>query len=85
MVKLVGFGIIAAIFIILFVVQYVRGEIPYSMGEVLKVLLVTIIASVGWLVIPVFSILIAGGLGIILAILSVVISSWIVYKLLKNS
>jgi hypothetical protein len=84
MVQLVGFGIIAAIVLIYFVVQYARGEISYSLGEIMKILLVTIVFSVGWLVIPVFSILAVGGMGIIISIFSVIISSWIGYKLLKN-
>ncbi len=84
MVKLIGFCVIAAIVLIYFVVQYFRGEIPYSMGDIFKILLATIIFSVGWLVIPVFSILVMGWTGVLIAILSAVICSWIGYKLLKN-
>lgn len=82
--KLVGFCVVAAIVLLYFIVKYFRGEIPYSLGNLLKILFATIIVTTGWLVIPVFSILVIGWAGVPIAILSAIISSWIGYKLLKN-
>lgn len=86
MVQLVGFCVIAAIALIYFCVQYTRGEVSISLGEIFKILIVTVIFTVGWLVIPVFSFIALGWIGgIFLSISSIIISFWISYKLLKRS
>ena len=85
MVQLVGFCVIAAIALIYFCVQYARGEISISLGEILKILIVTVIFTVGLLVIPVFSFIALGWIGLFFSIFSIIISFWISYKLLKHS
>ena len=83
MVQLVGFCVIAVIVIIYLVIQYVRGNIPYSLSQIVKVLLLIVIFFVGWLVIPIYSIASLGWIGAIVAVLSFIISFWIAHKLSK--
>lgn len=83
MVQLVGFCVIGVIVIIYLVIQYVRGNIPYSLNQIFKVLLLITIFFVGWLVIPIYSFASLGWMGAIVAILSFVISFWIAHKLSK--
>ena len=83
MVQLVGFCVIAVIVMIYLVIQYVRGNIPYSLSQIVKVLLFIVIFFVGWLVIPIYSIASLGWIGAIVAVLSFIISFWIAHKLSK--
>ena len=81
--KLIGFGIIAAIAILYIVVKIIRGEA--DAGEMARVFIGSIIVGLGSLVIPVFAILILGWVGgIIVSIISIVISFIIGIKIMKG-
>lgn len=83
MVRLVGFCVIAVIVLIYLVIQYNRGNIPYSLNQIFKVLLLIVIFFVGWIVIPIYSFAALGWTGAIVAILSFIITFWIAHKLSK--